>query len=151
MIQKLFFLLFIASASTANAQFTDEQITLLTKLNCALNGAWVMDGPEVPRPVAGRSNDPNEVQNLDFVLYHYNSWEGNEQGDVSISVFQKSQEADAKEDSQASDEIKVVYISTKSFFIVVEYSAEWNDFYDKEMKEIIPAIKNWFKENSDKL
>lgn len=150
-MKNLIFLLFVASFTTANAQFTDEQISLLTKLNCSLNGAWVMDGPEVPLPVAGRTNDPNEVQILDFSLIHYNSWEGNVQGDVSISVFQKSQEAEAKENSNASDEIKVVFIETKSFFVVVEYSAEWNDFYDKEMKNLIPAIKKWFKENSDML
>lgn len=155
MNKKLLLFLFVFSFGTASAQFTDEQLTLLTKLNCALKGAWVMDGPNVENQVAGRSNSPNDVEEVEFSLFNYKTWEygtnQNEEGEVAFSIFQKSKAKETKEEFESTEEEKVIFIETKSFLVVVQYKLDFNDFYDKEMKEIIPAIKAWFKDNSEKL
>ncbi|MFI5202977.1 MAG: hypothetical protein ACHQF2_00660 [Flavobacteriales bacterium] len=168
-MKTLTLLLFLGLNGTAFGQFTDKQITLLTKINCGLTEAWTVEeieydeeeeaeaeeeeteeAEEQEMVVSAKTIGQVEIPQLTFDLTHHKAVDGDTQGTVSIAVFEKQYAAKVKA-FDWSTEGKSVIVETKSYIVVIVYEEDWNAFYNAAVPVLLPELKAWFKANTDNL
>lgn len=131
------------------AQFTDKQITLLTKINCGLTEAWVVGEIGEEQESLGEGEDAEEITVLEFEIYHHKTYVHGETGSVLVYLFPKSKAKEVKAENWNGEDRATDFIETKSFIVVIQYYQEWNDYYDAAMPVLLPEIKAWFKVNTE--
>src|SRR5687767_6374863 len=100
---------------TSNAQYSEKQITLLTKINCGLTEAWTVGDIDEGQETLGDDDDAESVTTMEFELKHYKARENGEEGIVFITLFPKDKAKQVKSADWSQQEEKVDFVETKSF------------------------------------
>ena len=149
-MKKLFILICFWFQANLYAQFTDKQITLITKMNGGLSGPWTVY--EVYRNYFNTKNeDPKiKIESLYVELVQFDNEKFNEAWPIKMEFYQLANDSIARAEI-SSDGFKNEIIKTKSFIIILFYKENGSDYYTDSLPIFLKEIKAWFKKNSDRL